>query len=97
MDRRNLFRILLGLTGVQTLVSSVQAKSCPASAEGHRFEICTDKNDQFRWRLWAANNKIIAHGEAYPDRRDCEHAISLVKQSYDARVEKEILPCKEEN
>lgn len=37
---------------------------------------------QFRWRLVASNNKIIANsGESYHNRADCIAAIELVKQS----------------
>ena len=51
------------------------------------YEIYKDANGQWRWRLWAANYKIIANsGESYYNRSDCEHAISLVKSSYNAPV-----------
>jgi uncharacterized protein YegP (UPF0339 family) len=51
------------------------------------YEIYKDAQGHWRWRLWAANAKIIADsGEGYNDRRDCEHAIDLVKQSGDAPV-----------
>lgn len=33
----------------------------------------------YRWRLWSDNNKIIASGEDYVAKSDCEHAINLVK------------------
>ena len=51
------------------------------------YEIYKDTNGQWRWRLWAANYRIIANsGEAYYNRQDCEHAISLVKGSANAPV-----------
>lgn len=35
--------------------------------------------EQWRWRLKAANNKIIAtSGESYWNKQDCLHAIDLV-------------------
>jgi uncharacterized protein YegP (UPF0339 family) len=38
--------------------------------------------DQWRWRLVAANNRIIANsGESYFNKTDCLHAIGLVKGS----------------
>ena len=41
-----------------------------------------DANHQWRWRLVAANNKIIANsGEGYHNKADCQHAIRLVKGS----------------
>lgn len=36
---------------------------------------------QWRWRLRAANHEIIAQGESYTDRRNCEHAVNLLKQT----------------
>lgn len=42
---------------------------------------------QWRWRLVAANNRIIANsGEAYHNRADCLSAIALVKGSAAAPV-----------
>lgn len=44
------------------------------------FEIYKDKSGQFRWRLKAANGKIIADsGEGYVAKSDCQHGIELVK------------------
>lgn len=42
---------------------------------------------QWRWRLRAGNNEIIASGEAYKNKVDCLHAISLIKMSKEAKVE----------
>jgi len=42
---------------------------------------------EWRWRLAAGNNEVIASGEGYRDRKDCLHAIELVKDSKDAPVE----------
>lgn len=44
-----------------------------------RFQIYKSGN-QYRWRLLAANNKIIADsGEAYHNKQDCIAGINLVK------------------
>jgi len=44
------------------------------------FAIYKDAKGEFRWRLWAANSKIIAtSGEGYHNKSDCEHAIQLIK------------------
>jgi uncharacterized protein len=55
------------------------------------FEIYEDQNNpgEFRWRLRANNNEIIADsGESYRDKDDCEHSIELVKtQSPSATVQ----------
>ena len=46
-----------------------------------------DANNQWRWRLVAANNRIIANsGEGYFNKADCQHAIDLVKGSAVAPV-----------
>ncbi len=50
------------------------------------FEVYKDDAGEWRWRLVAGNNEIIASGEGYRDKRDCLHAIELVKDSKDARV-----------
>ncbi|MBW3565474.1 MAG: DUF1508 domain-containing protein [Acidobacteria bacterium] len=50
------------------------------------FEIYTDTQGHYRWRLKAGNHEIVAQGEGYRNRSDCQHAISLVKQSSNAPV-----------
>ena len=46
-----------------------------------KFQTYQDKQDEWRWRLRAANNEIIAHGESYKNKADCLHAIDLVKST----------------
>lgn len=36
---------------------------------------------QWRWRLKSGNHEIIASGESYVNRRDCEHAVALLKST----------------
>ena len=51
------------------------------------FLVYQDRVNQWRWRLVAANNKIIANSaEGYWTKADCLGGISLVKQSYNAPV-----------
>lgn len=51
------------------------------------FQVYRDLSLQWRWRLRAANNRIIADsGEAYLNRNDCYAGIALVKQSGNAPV-----------
>ena len=50
------------------------------------YYIYRDSVGQWRWRLRAANNEIIAHGESYRNKADCIKAIALVKSSHDAPV-----------
>jgi uncharacterized protein YegP (UPF0339 family) len=56
-----------------------------------KFQIYRSRNvwdkRQWRWRLRAANGKIIASGEAYENKSDCLAAIDLVKEASAASVE----------
>jgi uncharacterized protein YegP (UPF0339 family) len=46
------------------------------------YLIYRDVNSQWRWRLVAANNRIIANsGEGYWNQADCQAAIRLVQNS----------------
>lgn len=50
------------------------------------YRIYQDQDGYWRWRLRAANNEIIASGEAYVQKANCLHAIALVKASSNAPV-----------
>ncbi len=51
------------------------------------YWVFRDTAGQWRWRLRAANNQIIAvSGEGYKAKADCLHGISLVKKSHNAPV-----------
>ena len=55
------------------------------------YWIFRDKSREWRWRLRAANNQIIAvSGEGYVAKSDCLHAINLVKSSHDAPVKETV-------
>jgi uncharacterized protein YegP (UPF0339 family) len=44
-----------------------------------RYYIYTDSQGYWRWRLVAANNRVIADsGESYHNKNDCLSAIGLV-------------------
>lgn len=46
-----------------------------------KFQIFKDQAGEYRWRLRADNNEIIADsGEGYINKSDCMHGIELVKQ-----------------
>jgi uncharacterized protein YegP (UPF0339 family) len=52
------------------------------------FQVYEAAAGEWRWRLVAGNDKVIADsGEGYRDRQGCLHGIELVKDSKDARVE----------
>lgn len=51
------------------------------------YYIYKDARGEWRWRLRAANYRIIADsGEGYHNKADCLAAIQLVKSSYDAPI-----------
>jgi uncharacterized protein YegP (UPF0339 family) len=46
------------------------------------FVIYVDQANQYRWRLFAGNNRIIGDsGEGYHHQADCESAIDLIKKN----------------
>jgi uncharacterized protein len=52
-----------------------------------KFQIYTDEQNEFRWRLQADNNRIIADsGEGYNSKQHCKDAIDLVKKSGGAQI-----------
>jgi uncharacterized protein YegP (UPF0339 family) len=53
-----------------------------------KFEIYRDANNEYRFRLRAANNEIIATGEAYTTKAACMNGIESVKTNApDAEIE----------
>ena len=54
------------------------------------FIVRKDARGQWRWSLTAANGrKIAASGEGYKDKKDCLHAIELVKKACNDKVVEE--------
>lgn len=46
-----------------------------------KFQLYKDQSGEYRWRLRADNNEIIANsGEGYTQKSDCKHGIQLVKK-----------------
>lgn len=51
------------------------------------YVVYKDISSQWRWRLVAGNNEIIAvSSEGYGNKKDCLHGIELVKSSHAAPV-----------
>lgn len=51
------------------------------------YYVYKDASSQWRWRLYAANNRVIADsGESYHNKADCLAGIALVKASAAAPV-----------
>jgi uncharacterized protein YegP (UPF0339 family) len=46
-----------------------------------KFEVYTDKTNQYRFRLKAANGEIIATGEAYQTKAACLKGIASVQKN----------------
>jgi uncharacterized protein len=44
------------------------------------FEIYRDESGQYRWRFRADNNEVVAAGEGYRSKDNCEHAVQLIKE-----------------
>lgn len=56
-------------------------------SDGPTYFLYQDAAGEWRWRLRAGNQRIIADsGEGYRDKQDCLHAITLVKASQHAAV-----------
>lgn len=50
-----------------------------AYAAGLQFQISKNKKGEFRWKLRAGNNKVLAtSSEGYQAKADCKHAIELI-------------------
>jgi len=53
--------------------------------------IYIDSRGEYRWKIEAANGRIIADsGEGYNNYDDCNHAISLVKKTTDVWQTREV-------
>lgn len=46
-----------------------------------KFEIYKNRKGEFRWRLRANNNQIIASGEGYTSKAACKNGIESVKKN----------------
>jgi uncharacterized protein YegP (UPF0339 family) len=51
------------------------------------YVIYRDSAQEYRWRLFADNNKIVADsGEGYKNKADCQHGIHLTQSSSNASI-----------
>jgi uncharacterized protein YegP (UPF0339 family) len=54
-----------------------------STASAAKLTYYKDSANEWRWRIQAENNRIIADsGEGYKNRVDCEHAVDLLKQFF---------------
>jgi len=71
MNRRRALLLAVAATG--TLLPRA------AYAAGLQFQISKNKRGEFRWKLRAGNNKVLAtSSEGYQAKADCRHAIDLI-------------------
>ena len=52
-----------------------------------KYQVYRDKAGKFRFRLRAANNKIVAVSEAYESKAGCTNGVKSVQKNCDAHVE----------
>ena len=50
------------------------------SSENGHFYIYIDEAGEYRWRLRAPNNEIIAVGEGYNTKQGCQNGIAAVRK-----------------
>ena len=69
-------------------LASPVATASPSPSPTHMtYSVYKDTRGEWRWRLVAANNRIVADsGEGYRNRQDCLSAIELIKNSKGAPV-----------
>lgn len=76
-------RVTTGSFEIETVTTSLGQDATTSSEEGavrSSFELYRDGAGETRWRLRAANGRIIADsGEGYVDRADALHGIELVR------------------
>ncbi len=62
-----------------------------SSRIGMRYQMYRQPgNRKWRWRLWSANNKVIARSDdSFFNKSDCARSIALTKSSGDAPVVEE--------
>ena len=46
-----------------------------------KFVIYKDRKGEFRWKLLAGNNQVIAVGEGYTSKAACKNGIDSVKKN----------------
>jgi uncharacterized protein YegP (UPF0339 family) len=44
-----------------------------------KFEVYQGQDDEYRWRLKAANGEVVAHGESHTRTEDARRGVAAVK------------------
>jgi uncharacterized protein YegP (UPF0339 family) len=63
------------------IISAIRKSTLRGAIQMAKFEIYKDKKGQFRWRLLANNNQVIATGEGYTTKASCKNGIESVKKN----------------
>jgi uncharacterized protein YegP (UPF0339 family) len=81
MNRVKYVVVALVAAAALTIGGPVRGPAIAADEKGAlTFEVYKDAKEEFRWRLKAANGKVIAvSSEGYKAKADCEHGIELIK------------------
>lgn len=82
LSRRSILKLGATALGVLGSAPALGAESqAPVGASGLRFEIYRDTRRRFRWRLKAANGRVIAtSGEGYAAKADCRNGIDRIRE-----------------
>jgi uncharacterized protein YegP (UPF0339 family) len=80
MNRVKCVVVALVAAAALTIGGPVRGPAIAADEKGLTFEVYKDAKEEFRWRLKAANGKVIAvSSEGYKAKADCENGIELIK------------------
>ena len=79
--------LIFGYPGgsVLAIYDALEAKGAPKG----RYEVYQDKNEEYRFRLKAGNNEVIAVSEGYKSKAACLKGIESVKRNAAAEVVEE--------
>ncbi len=71
--------ILATAIGLGALLPTLEAGASTAPSAGLKFQVYRDSKGGYRWKLKAANGKVIATGgESYTAKASCLSGIDLV-------------------
>ena len=77
--RKAILATAIGLTALLPIVDAHASGLAPGSSAGLKFQMYRDSKGGYRWKLKAANGKVIATGgEAYTTKAACQSGIDLV-------------------
>jgi len=80
------------MNGVKSVQNNCNAAVEDMTIEGEgipspKYQVFSDKTDEYRFRLIASNGEIIAASEGYQAKEGCLSGVEAVKKSCDAEIE----------